>query len=57
MENLIVIGILLVIVGAAVLYIYGRKRRKVQDVSDVRLPVTARRMDVKRRNRTVNAIR
>ena len=37
-------------------FTYGRKRRKVQDVSDVRLPVTAWRMDAERRKRTVNAI-
>ena len=37
-------------------FTYGRKRRKVQDVSDVLLPVTAWRMDAERRKRTVNAI-
>ena len=37
-------------------FTYGRKRRKVQDVSDVRLPGAARQMDAKRQRKTVIAI-
>ena len=37
-------------------FTYGRKRRKVQDVSDVRLPGAVRRTDVERQRETVIAI-
>ena len=37
-------------------FTYGRKRRKVQDASDVRLLVTVLRMDAERRKKTVIAI-
>ena len=37
-------------------FTYGRKRRKVQDVSDVRLQGAARQMDAKRQRKTVIAI-
>ena len=37
-------------------FTYGRKRRKVQGVSDVRLPGAARQMDAKRQRETVIAI-
>ena len=34
-------------------FTYGRRRRKVQDVSDAHLPVTVLRMDAERQKRTV----
>ena len=37
-------------------FIYGRKRRKAPDVSDVRLPGAVRRTDVERQRETVIAI-
>ena len=47
MENLIVIGILLVLVGAR-FFTYGRKKRKALDVSAVLRPGAAGKMDAER---------